>query len=96
MTNCSCSLACLLPSRDSSADALALSLPAARRAAPDPSFDDSAWTWFCAHEQGVPVKLLHESLGHVISVELKTGQTYRGKLFEGAHCLSETAAWKWC
>jgi small nuclear ribonucleoprotein D3 len=33
---------------------------------------------------GVPVKLLHESLGHVITVELKTGQLYRGKLAEGA------------
>jgi hypothetical protein len=32
----------------------------------------------------VPVKLLQESLGHVITVELKTGQTYRGKLADGA------------
>jgi hypothetical protein len=32
---------------------------------------------------GIPTKLLHESLGHVISVELKTGQVYRGKLFDG-------------
>lgn len=32
---------------------------------------------------GVPVKLLHESLGHVITVELKTGHLYRGKLAEG-------------
>jgi small nuclear ribonucleoprotein D3 len=32
---------------------------------------------------GVPVKLLHESLGHIITVELKTGQLYRGKLAEG-------------
>ncbi|GAA5865608.1 hypothetical protein JCM8115_004147 [Rhodotorula mucilaginosa] len=37
---------------------------------------------------GVPVKLLHESLGHVVSVELKTGQTYRGKLFEAEDSLS--------
>lgn len=36
---------------------------------------------------GVPVKLLHESLGHIVTVELKTGQLYRGKLAEGtAHC----------
>lgn len=35
---------------------------------------------------GVPVKLLHESLGHVITVELKTGQLYRGKLAEGVFC----------
>lgn len=32
---------------------------------------------------GVPVKLLHEALGHIITVELKTGQMYRGKLLEG-------------
>lgn len=32
---------------------------------------------------GVPVKLLHEALGHIITVELKTGQLYRGKLAEG-------------
>lgn len=37
-----------------------------------------------ASSLGVPVKLLHESLGHVITVELKTGQLYRGKLAEGA------------
>ena len=36
---------------------------------------------------GVPVKLLHESLGHVITVELKTGQLYRGKLAEGSCAL---------
>jgi hypothetical protein len=33
---------------------------------------------------GVPVKLLHEALGHIITVELKTGQLYRGKLADGA------------
>ncbi|KAJ2781902.1 small nuclear ribonucleoprotein Sm D3 [Coemansia javaensis] len=31
---------------------------------------------------GVPVKLLHESQGHVVTLELKTGQLYRGKLVE--------------
>ncbi|KAA1063925.1 small nuclear ribonucleoprotein Sm D3 [Puccinia graminis f. sp. tritici] len=31
---------------------------------------------------GVPTKLLHEALGHVITVELKTGQVYRGKLHD--------------
>ena len=36
-----------------------------------------------ASSLGIPVKLLHESLGHVITVELKTGQLYRGKLLEG-------------
>jgi small nuclear ribonucleoprotein D3 len=33
---------------------------------------------------GIPVKLLHESLGHIVTVELKTGNLYRGKLAEGA------------
>jgi hypothetical protein len=36
---------------------------------------------------GVPVKLLHESLGHIVTVELKTGQLYRGKLAEGGPSL---------
>ncbi|KDN44572.1 Sm-like ribonucleo protein [Tilletiaria anomala UBC 951] len=31
---------------------------------------------------GIPVKLLHEALGHVITVEIKGGSSYRGKLFE--------------
>lgn len=33
---------------------------------------------------GTPIRLLHESLGHVITLELKTGQVYRGKLYDGA------------
>lgn len=40
---------------------------------------------------GVPIKLLHESLGHIITVELKTGQLYRGKLAEGT-CLMQLIA----
>ncbi|KAG8747801.1 small nuclear ribonucleoprotein Sm D3 [Ceratobasidium sp. 414] len=32
---------------------------------------------------GVPIKLLHESLGHIITVELKSGALYRGKLVDG-------------
>ncbi|RKP22541.1 hypothetical protein SYNPS1DRAFT_19957 [Syncephalis pseudoplumigaleata] len=31
---------------------------------------------------GVPIKLLHEAQGHIVTLELKTGQTYRGKLYE--------------
>ncbi|CAO3598868.1 unnamed protein product [Absidia cylindrospora] len=31
---------------------------------------------------GVPIKLLHEAQGHIITLELKTGQLYRGKLLE--------------
>ncbi|EIM20243.1 Sm-like ribonucleo protein [Wallemia mellicola CBS 633.66] len=30
----------------------------------------------------VPIKLVHESLGHVVTIELKSGQMYRGKLQE--------------
>eukprot|EP00038_Savillea_parva_P008455 m.177071 g.177071 ORF g.177071 m.177071 type:complete len:123 (+) comp14281_c0_seq1:119-487(+) len=29
---------------------------------------------------GIPVKLLHESHGHIVTVELKNGDSYRGKL----------------
>jgi hypothetical protein len=39
---------------------------------------------------GIPVKLLHESLGHVVTVELKTGHLYRGKLAEGGYCPDTT------
>jgi small nuclear ribonucleoprotein D3 len=28
----------------------------------------------------IPLKLLHESKGHVVSIELKTGELYRGQL----------------
>ncbi|KAJ3303634.1 small nuclear ribonucleoprotein Sm D3 [Kappamyces sp. JEL0829] len=31
---------------------------------------------------GVPIKLLHESQGHIVTVELKTSGIYRGKLIE--------------
>ncbi|KAI8805112.1 Sm-like ribonucleoprotein, partial [Cladochytrium replicatum] len=31
---------------------------------------------------GIPIKLLHESQGHVITLELKTGTIYRGKLLD--------------
>lgn len=31
---------------------------------------------------GNPVKLLHEAVGHVCTVELNTGEIYRGKLIE--------------
>ena len=29
---------------------------------------------------GVPVKVLHEAIGHTVTVELKTGEVYRGTL----------------
>ena len=31
---------------------------------------------------GVPIKLLHEAENHVVTVELKTGELYRGYLME--------------
>ncbi|EXB51221.1 hypothetical protein L484_019213 [Morus notabilis] len=31
---------------------------------------------------GIPVKLLHESAGHVVTVELKSGELYRGGMVE--------------
>lgn len=31
---------------------------------------------------GIPVKLLNEAQGHIVSLELITGATYRGKLVE--------------
>lgn len=33
-----------------------------------------------AYTLGIPIKLLHEAKGLTVSIELKTGQTYRGKL----------------
>jgi small nuclear ribonucleoprotein D3 len=31
---------------------------------------------------GIPIKLLHEAEGHVVTIELKTGEVYRGRLEE--------------
>uniref|UniRef100_A0A6B2LSD4 Small nuclear ribonucleoprotein Sm D3 n=1 Tax=Arcella intermedia TaxID=1963864 RepID=A0A6B2LSD4_9EUKA len=31
---------------------------------------------------GVPIKVLHEAEGHIITIELKSGEVYRGKLEE--------------
>jgi small nuclear ribonucleoprotein D3 len=31
---------------------------------------------------GVPIKLLHEAEGHIVTIELKTGELYRGTLVE--------------
>ncbi|PWN33083.1 Sm-like ribonucleo protein [Meira miltonrushii] len=35
-----------------------------------------------ADKLGIPVRLLHESLGHVVTIEVKGGATYRGQLYE--------------
>lgn len=31
---------------------------------------------------GIPVKLLHEASGHIVTVELKNGELYRGSMIE--------------
>lgn len=31
---------------------------------------------------GVPIKLLHEAVNHVVTIELKTGELYRGYLVD--------------
>lgn len=31
---------------------------------------------------GIPVKLLHEATGHIVTVELKSGELYRGSMVE--------------
>ncbi|KAF2103884.1 LSM domain-containing protein [Rhizodiscina lignyota] len=31
---------------------------------------------------GIPIKLLNEAMGHIITLEINTGQVYRGKLIE--------------
>lgn len=31
---------------------------------------------------GIPIKLFHESRNHVVNIELKTGELYRGHLVE--------------
>ncbi|KAI7979433.1 Small nuclear ribonucleoprotein SmD3b [Camellia lanceoleosa] len=31
---------------------------------------------------GIPVKLLHEAAGHMVTVELKSGELYRGSMVE--------------
>lgn len=32
---------------------------------------------------GIPIKLLNEAVGHIVTIELETGSTFRGKLIEG-------------
>jgi hypothetical protein len=41
-----------------------------------------AWTNMSSN-LGIPIRLIHESLGHVITVETKGGFTYRGQLYDG-------------
>ena len=40
------------------------------------------WRYLNLMSVGYPVKLLHESKHHVVTIELKTGELYRGYLIE--------------
>ena len=42
---------------------------------------------------GIPIKLLNEAQGHIVTLEITSGQTYRGKLLEGAF-YSKKFGWK--
>lgn len=45
---------------------------------------------------GIPVKLLHEAAGHVVTVEMKSGEVYRGNMIEcedNWNCQLETIAY---
>lgn len=39
---------------------------------------------------GIPIKLLNEAQGHIVTLELDSGTTYRGKLIEGAEALIQS------
>ena len=41
---------------------------------------------------GIPIKLLHEAEGHTVTIELKTGEIYRGKLIEAEDSGRHTVA----
>jgi len=41
---------------------------------------------------GVPIKLLHEAIGHAVVIEMKNGELYRGHLDQVRGCL----VWVWC
>lgn len=43
---------------------------------------------------GIPIKLLNEAQGHIITLEITSGQTYRGKLLEGA-CYTTRGLYSW-
>ncbi|CAK7265910.1 small nuclear ribonucleoprotein Sm D3 [Sporothrix epigloea] len=38
---------------------------------------------------GIPIKLLNEAQGHIVTLEITSGQTYRGRLLEGKYPLPE-------
>ncbi|KAK1537830.1 LSM domain-containing protein [Colletotrichum paranaense] len=37
---------------------------------------------------GIPIKLLNEAQGHIVTLEITSGQTYRGKLLEDSSPLT--------
>eukprot|EP00475_Leptophrys_vorax_P008744 TRINITY_DN15691_c0_g1_i1.p1 TRINITY_DN15691_c0_g1~~TRINITY_DN15691_c0_g1_i1.p1 ORF type:complete len:126 (-),score=23.88 TRINITY_DN15691_c0_g1_i1:157-534(-) len=37
---------------------------------------------------GIPVKLLHEGEGHIVTVEMVSGDVYRGQMIEAEDCMN--------
>ncbi|KAI0525497.1 hypothetical protein F5B22DRAFT_590182 [Xylaria bambusicola] len=42
----------------------------------------AAYTAIMTSTIGIPIKLLNEAQGHIVTLEITSGQTYRGKLLE--------------
>ncbi|CBX96627.1 predicted protein [Plenodomus lingam JN3] len=40
---------------------------------------------------GIPIKLLNEAAGHIVTLEITSGEVYRGKLIEGTRGQYECA-----
>lgn len=36
----------------------------------------------------VPIKLLHESVGHTVTIEVRSGEVYRGHLMQSEDCMN--------
>lgn len=44
---------------------------------------------------GVPIKVLHEAEGHIVTCETNTGEVYRGKLIEAEDNMNCQASFHW-
>lgn len=46
---------------------------------------------------GVPIKVLHEAEGHIVTCETNTGEVYRGKLIEAEDNMNcQVSSWEVC
>lgn len=44
---------------------------------------------------GVPIKVLHEAEGHIVTCETNTGEVYRGKLIEAEDNMNcQVSSWE--